>query len=41
VILFWLPLIGGAVAFGSLRRALDENVRADLCGPMPARVKAA
>ena len=41
VILFWLPLIGGAIAFASLRRALDENVRVDLCGPLPARVKAA
>jgi uncharacterized protein (TIRG00374 family) len=41
VILFWLPLIGGAIGFLSLRRALDENVRVDLCGPIPARVKAA
>jgi uncharacterized membrane protein YbhN (UPF0104 family) len=36
VILFWLPLVGGAVAFVSLRRALDDAVRLDLCEPMPA-----
>ena len=33
VILFWLPLIGGAIAFVSLRRALEDNVRTDLCEP--------
>jgi uncharacterized membrane protein YbhN (UPF0104 family) len=36
VILFWLPLIGGAVAFASLRRALDQAERPDLCVPVPA-----
>jgi uncharacterized membrane protein YbhN (UPF0104 family) len=36
VILFWLPLLGGAVAFALLRRALDRSVRADLCEPVPA-----
>jgi uncharacterized protein (TIRG00374 family) len=36
VILFWLPLIGGAIAFFGLRRALDRGVRADLCEPIPA-----
>ena len=36
VILFWLPLVGGAVAFISLRRALDDAVRPDLCEPVPA-----
>jgi uncharacterized membrane protein YbhN (UPF0104 family) len=36
VILFWLPLVGGAVAFVSLRRALDDAVRPDLCEPVPA-----
>jgi uncharacterized protein (TIRG00374 family) len=36
VILFWLPLLGGAIAFVSLRRALDDAVRPDLCEPMPA-----
>jgi uncharacterized protein (TIRG00374 family) len=34
VILFWLPLVGGAIAFFSLRRALDKSVRADLCEPV-------
>jgi uncharacterized membrane protein YbhN (UPF0104 family) len=34
VILFWLPLLLGAPAFLSLRRALDEFVRPDLCEPM-------
>jgi uncharacterized membrane protein YbhN (UPF0104 family) len=37
LIVFWLPLIGGAIAFGSLRRALEDSVRPDLCGPVPAR----
>jgi hypothetical protein len=37
VILFWLPLIGGAVAFVSLRRALDDSVRPDLCEAVPVR----
>jgi uncharacterized membrane protein YbhN (UPF0104 family) len=36
VILFWLPLVGGAIAFLSLRRALDDAVRPDLCEPVPA-----
>jgi uncharacterized membrane protein YbhN (UPF0104 family) len=36
VILFWLPLVGGAIAFVSLRRALDDAVRPDLCEPTPA-----
>jgi uncharacterized protein (TIRG00374 family) len=36
VILFWLPLIGGAVAFVSLRRALARAERPDLCQPIPA-----
>jgi uncharacterized membrane protein YbhN (UPF0104 family) len=34
LILFWLPLIGGAVAFVALRRALAENERRDLCFPV-------
>jgi uncharacterized protein (TIRG00374 family) len=34
VILFWLPLVGGAIAFFSLRRALDKSIRADLCEPV-------
>ena len=36
VILFWLPLIVGAIAFVSLRRALDQAERPDLCHPVPA-----
>jgi len=31
VILFWLPLLLGAVAFVSLRRGLNEPDRPDLC----------
>jgi uncharacterized membrane protein YbhN (UPF0104 family) len=33
LILFWLPLIGGAVAFWSLRRWLNKPERPDLCVP--------
>jgi uncharacterized protein (TIRG00374 family) len=33
VILFWLPLIGGGIAFASLRRAVDQPERPDLCEP--------
>ena len=33
VILFWVPLILGAIGFLSLRRALAEPQRADLCEP--------
>jgi uncharacterized protein (TIRG00374 family) len=36
LILFWLPLIGGAIAFATLRRALDRAERRDLCEPIPA-----
>jgi len=36
VVLFWLPLVGGAIAFVALRRALDDAVRPDLCEPAPA-----
>jgi uncharacterized protein (TIRG00374 family) len=31
VILFWLPLIIGAIAFTSLRRGLNDPDRPDLC----------
>ena len=31
VILFWLPLLAGAVAFISLRRGLNEPERPELC----------
>jgi uncharacterized protein (TIRG00374 family) len=33
VILFWVPLLTGAVAFASLRKALAEDEREDLCRP--------
>jgi uncharacterized protein (TIRG00374 family) len=33
LILFWLPLIVGGVAFWSLRRSLDQPQRPDLCVP--------
>jgi len=33
VILFWLPLLLGAIGFASLRKALAEPQRADLCEP--------
>jgi uncharacterized membrane protein YbhN (UPF0104 family) len=36
VILFWLPLVVGGVAFLSLRRALNRFARPDLCEPIPA-----
>jgi uncharacterized protein (TIRG00374 family) len=36
VILFWLPLLGGGVAFAMLRRALYSSDRPDLCEPVPA-----
>jgi uncharacterized protein (TIRG00374 family) len=36
VILFWLPLIVGGLSFVSLRRALAEEGRRDLCWPAPA-----
>jgi uncharacterized membrane protein YbhN (UPF0104 family) len=36
VILFWLPLIGGAIAFFSLRRGIDQPDRPDLCEPARA-----
>jgi hypothetical protein len=31
VILFWLPLLAGGVAFISLRRALNRPDRPELC----------
>ena len=36
MILFWLPLLLGAISFASLRRALAKDERFDLCGPAPA-----
>jgi len=37
LILFWLPLIVGAVSFWSLRRSLDRPQRPDLCLPQASR----
>jgi uncharacterized membrane protein YbhN (UPF0104 family) len=37
VILFWIPLLTGAVAFSSLRRALAQDERPDLCTPVRAQ----
>jgi uncharacterized membrane protein YbhN (UPF0104 family) len=34
VILFWVPLLTGAVAFTSLRKALADDERRDLCRPV-------
>jgi uncharacterized protein (TIRG00374 family) len=34
VILFWIPLLTGAVAFASLRKALADDERQDLCRPV-------
>jgi uncharacterized protein (TIRG00374 family) len=39
IILFWLPLLSGAVAFALLRRALTQAERPDLCNPVPAVVE--
>jgi uncharacterized protein (TIRG00374 family) len=36
LILFWLPLAGGAIAFVSLRRELADPKRPDLCDPLVA-----
>jgi uncharacterized protein (TIRG00374 family) len=36
LILFWLPLVGGTLAFSSLRRALSRPDRPDLCHEVPA-----
>ena len=35
LIVFWLPLVGGAIAFWSLRHWLDSPERPDLCVPAP------
>ena len=34
VILFWLPLLLGGVAFAQLRKGLDDPSRPDLCDPL-------
>jgi hypothetical protein len=41
VILFWLPLLLGAIAFASLRRGLDDPHRPDLCDPLGRRTRPA
>jgi uncharacterized membrane protein YbhN (UPF0104 family) len=41
VILFWVPLLVGAVAFNSLRRGLDDPERPDLCDPLGRRTQPA
>jgi len=40
LILFWLPLVAGAVAFVSLRRAIDHPSRPDLCREPSVGVRA-
>jgi uncharacterized protein (TIRG00374 family) len=41
VILFWLPLLLGALAFAALRRGLDDPARPDLCDPLGRRTEPA
>jgi uncharacterized membrane protein YbhN (UPF0104 family) len=41
VILFWLPLLVGGVAFAALRKGLNHPERPDLCQPIPAAPVAA
>jgi uncharacterized membrane protein YbhN (UPF0104 family) len=38
VVLFWLPLLVGGAAFASLRRALNDPDRPDLCRPVPSAI---
>ena len=40
LILFWLPLLAGALAFVMLRRGMNDPDRPDLCG-MPRRARTA
>jgi uncharacterized membrane protein YbhN (UPF0104 family) len=40
VILFWLPLLLGGVAFNSLRKGLEDPERPDLCDPLRRPVPA-
>jgi uncharacterized membrane protein YbhN (UPF0104 family) len=41
VILFWLPLLLGTLAFAALRRGLDDPDRPDLCDPLGRRTRPA
>ena len=34
MILFWLPLVLGGIAFVFLRRGLDDPSRPDICDPL-------
>jgi uncharacterized protein (TIRG00374 family) len=38
VVLFWLPLLVGGLAFASLRKALNDPDRPDLCRPVPSAI---
>jgi uncharacterized membrane protein YbhN (UPF0104 family) len=38
VILFWLPLLLGGIAFAALQKGLNDPERADLCDPLQRRV---
>ncbi|MEA2247491.1 MAG: putative heme transporter [Solirubrobacteraceae bacterium] len=38
VILFWLPLVVGSVAFASLRKGLNQPDRPDLCHPVATNI---
>jgi uncharacterized membrane protein YbhN (UPF0104 family) len=37
LILFWLPLLAGAIAFNSLRKGFNNADRPDLCAPIPVQ----
>jgi uncharacterized protein (TIRG00374 family) len=37
LVLFWLPLLVGAVAFNNLRKGLNDPERPDLCAPIPVQ----
>jgi uncharacterized protein (TIRG00374 family) len=37
LILFWLPLIVGSIAFNNLRKGLNDPSRPDLCAPIPVQ----
>jgi uncharacterized protein (TIRG00374 family) len=41
LILFWLPLLVGSIAFNNLRKGLNDPERPDLCAPIPVAVSAA
>jgi uncharacterized protein (TIRG00374 family) len=41
VILFWLPLVLGGLAFAALQRGLNDPERPDLCDPFGRQIPAA